>query len=111
MIPSSVSEAGLQTPGRTSERCQAGNLETYLSSPSASSRQALNRLLLSRAGREPANSIKHGQKHMWRQEKEKQWRETPGGCSSCISENMSPFALLKATPGLVGEVGGWTEDE
>ena len=87
------------------ERCPAGNLETHLSSPSASSKQALNRLWISRGGREPANVIKGERNHVWRQEKQKQRRETPGGCSYCISENMSPFALLKATPGLVGVVG------
>ena len=105
MIPGSVSEAGLQRRGRALERCPAGNLETHLSSPSASSKQALNRLWISRGGREPANVIKGERNHVWRQEKQKQRRETPGGCSYCISENMSPFALLKATPGL-GEVGG-----
>ena len=87
MIPGSVSEAGLQRRGRTLERCQPGNLETHLSSPSASSKRALNRLWISRGGREPANVIKGERKHVWRQEKEKQRRETPGGCSSCVSES------------------------
>ena len=45
---------------------------------------------------------------MGSQEKEKQQRETPGGFSSCISENMTPFALLKATSRLVG--GGGAAD-
>lgn len=76
--------------------------------PSVSSQQDWIQLWISQKGREPVSVIKS---EMGGQGKEKHWRETSEGFSSCISGTMSPLGLLKATSRLVGEVGQLIEDE
>lgn len=97
-------ELGSQRWESISERCHTGHLETYLLSPSVSSKQTLKLLWISQGGKEPASVIR-GERGGGRE----QWRKTPGRTSFCTSRNTSPLALLKATPRLLGRWGSWWE--